>query len=65
MTGFKGQYLGAAPKVDMLKRDRRVSVISVPCPSCKQPVGERCINAAGQVSMQHSSRRRMALRAER
>lgn len=65
MSAFKGQHLTAVPKVDRVKHDRRVAVRSVACPVCKQPVGEPCINAAGNPTMQHKSRRVMALRAER
>lgn len=57
---------GAVPRDFKPFRDRPVASSKVPCPECKQPAGERCVSASnGAIRTPHTSRRTMALRAER
>lgn len=46
-----------------IRPDRAIKIRSVSCPVCHVPVGEACVSSNGKPVV-HSSRRRMAIRAE-
>lgn len=60
-TAQGGTPLLSRPKIEV-KRDRRVSVLSVDCPDCSAGVGEKCIG--GPSNFRHNARRRMAVRLD-
>lgn len=65
-TGPGGNHVGAVPQGYRPPRDRPVKTVSVvACPTCSSPIGQKCVNARGEPTNPHDSRRRMALRKQR
>lgn len=59
-----GHALKGIPRDYKPPRDRMVDTTSVPCPTCKAPVGVTCGKHTG-TQTHHRPRRVMALRKER